>query len=107
MRVDTHTSVREVFTLADRDIVLSNEDDHVGALANTWDALGKATKFNCVGLAPEFFVHGADEKVAHFHESASVGVEDGIKNFSRELLTRSLMRCEWAASDVIVYMPAR
>ncbi len=105
--VDAHVPIRDVFVLVDWDVVLSNKDNCVGALANAWDALGKATKFNCVGLAPEFFVHGADEKVAHFHESASVGVEDGIKNFSRELLTRSLMRCEWAASDVIVYMPAR
>jgi hypothetical protein len=44
--------------------------------------------------------------VVHFHEGASVGVEDGIENFFRELLTRSLMHREWAASDVVVNMNA-
>jgi hypothetical protein len=43
--VDTHTSVRDVFALIDQDIVSSDEDNHVGAVANTGDALGKATKF--------------------------------------------------------------
>ncbi len=85
---------------------MSNEDNRVGALANAWDALGKATDFDCVGLAPEFFVHGVDKKVVHFHEGASVGVEDSIENFLRELPTRSLMHREWVASDVIVHMDA-
>ncbi len=85
------------------DVVCSNDDDCVGALDSTWDALGKATKFNCVGLAPEFFVLGVDEKVVHFHEGASVGVEDGIENFMRESPTRR-MHCEWAAGDVVVNM---
>jgi hypothetical protein len=44
--------------------------------------------------------------VVHFHEGASVGVEDGIENFARELPTRSLMHCEWAAGDVVVNMDA-
>jgi hypothetical protein len=85
---------------------LSNEDNRVGALANAWDALGKATEFNCVGLAPEFFVLGVDEKVAHFHEGTSVGVEDGIESFLRESPTRSLMHHELAAGDVAVDMDA-
>jgi hypothetical protein len=42
-------------------------------LTDAGDALGKATKFDCVGLAPEFFVLGVDKKVVHFHEGASVG----------------------------------
>ncbi len=83
--VDTHTSVCDVFLLVDRDAVTSNEDYCVGAFPNAGDALGKATKFDCVGLAPEFFVLGVDKKVAQFHEGASVGVEDGIENFPREL----------------------
>jgi hypothetical protein len=106
MRVDTHTSVREVFTLADRDIVASDKDNRVGAIANAGDALDKATKFNCVGLAPELFVLGIDEKVAHFHEGAGVGVEDGIENFPWEFPTRSLVCHEWAADDVVVNMDA-
>ncbi len=100
--VDAHVPVRDVFALVDWDVVLSNEDNRVGALANAWDALGKATKFDCVGLAPEFFVLGVDKTVAHFHEGASVGVEEGIANFLRELPTRSLMCQEWVAGDVIV-----
>ncbi len=104
MIVDAHMPICDVFASVDRDVVLSNEDDHVGALANAWDALGKATKFDCVGLAPEFFVLGADKKVAHFHDGASVGGEDCIKNFLRKLPTRSLMCHEWAAGDVIVNM---
>ncbi len=64
---------------------MSDEDYHVGAFANAGDALGKATKFDCVGLAPEFFVLGVDKKVVHFHEGTGVGVEDGIENFPREL----------------------
>jgi hypothetical protein len=64
------------------------------------------TKFDCVELAPEFFVLGVDEKMAHFHEGAGVGDEDGIENFPRELLTRSLVRREWAAGDVLVNMDA-
>ena len=64
---------------------MSDEDYCVGAFANAGDALGKATKFDCVGHAPEFFVLGVDTKVAHFHEGAGVGVEDGIENFPREL----------------------
>jgi hypothetical protein len=70
--------------LVDWDVVSSNEDYHVGAFANAGDTLGKATKFDRLGLAPEFFVLGVDEKVAHFHEGASVGVEDSIENFPRE-----------------------
>ncbi len=92
--VDAHAPVCDVFALVDWDIVLPNEDNCVGALANAWDALGKETKFNRVGLAPEFFVFGVDKKVAHFHEGASIGVEDGIENFSKESPTRSLMCCE-------------
>jgi hypothetical protein len=57
--VDVHMPVCDVFALADRDVILSIEDDRVGALANAWDDLGKANEFNCVGLAPEFFVLGA------------------------------------------------
>ncbi len=90
MIVDAHTSIHDVFALVNRDIVLSDEDDRVGAVANAGDALGKATKFDCVGLAPEFFVFGVDEKMAHFHEGAGVGVEDVIENFPRELPTRCL-----------------
>jgi hypothetical protein len=105
--VDTHAPVRDVFALVDRDTISSNEDNCVGALANAWDALGKAAEFDCVGLAPEFFVLGVDEKVVHFHEGASAGVEDGIENFLNKLPTRSLMHQEWVASDVIVNMDAR
>ncbi len=105
--VDAHAPMRDVFVSVNWDIISSNEDNCVGALANAWDALGKATKFDCVGLTPEFFVLVVDKKVVHIHEGTSVGVEDSIENFLRELLTRSLMRCEWAASDVIVHMDAR
>ncbi len=73
-------------------------------LVHARDALGKATEFNPVGLAPEFFVLGVDKKVAHFHEGANVGVENGIENFPWELPTRSLVRREWAAGDVVVNM---
>jgi hypothetical protein len=104
--VDAHASVCDVFALVDRDIVSSDEGDHVGAVANAGDALGKATKFDCVGLAPEFFVFGVDKKMVHFHESAGVGVEDSIENFLRELPTRCLFCHEWAASDVVVNMDA-
>jgi hypothetical protein len=92
--VDAHASICDIFVSVDWDKVLSYEDNHVGALANTWDALGKATEFECVGLAPEFFVLGVDKKVAHFHEGASVRVEEGIENFLRKLSTGSLMRRE-------------
>jgi hypothetical protein len=91
MIVNAHPPVQEVFALVDWDIVSSNEDDCVGALANAGDALGKATKFDHVGLASEFFVLGVDKKVAHFHEGASVGVEDNFENFLRELPERSLI----------------
>ncbi len=97
----------DVFALVDWNIVSSNEENHVGALAKAWDALGKATKFDCVGLAPEFFTLGVGKNVAHFQEGTSVGVEDGIENFLWELLTRSLMHREWVAGDVIVNMDAR
>ncbi len=93
-KVDAHTSVHDVFALVNQDIVSFDENNRVGAVANAGDALGKATEFNPVGLAPEFFVLGVDKKVAHFHEGAGVGVEDGIENFSRELPTRSLARRE-------------
>jgi hypothetical protein len=66
--VDTHAPVCNFFVLANGDVVSSNEDNFVGALANDWDALGKGTEFNHLGLAPEFFVLGVDDKVAHFHE---------------------------------------
>ncbi len=102
--VDTHASVREVFVSVDWDVVASDEDDCVGAVANTRDALGKATKFDCVGLAPEVFVLGVDKKVAHFHEGAGVGVEDGIENFPCELPMRSLVCHEWATGDIVVNM---
>ncbi len=104
--VDAHASVRDVFASVNQAVVLSDEDNRVGAVANAGDALGKATKFDCVGLAPEFFVFGVDKKMAHFHEEAGVGVEDGIENFPRELPTRCLFRCEWAAGDVVVNMDA-
>ncbi len=104
--IDAHVSVRDVFASVGRDIILSDEDNHVGAVADTGDALGKATKFDCVGLAPEFFVFGVDKKMVHFHEGAAVGVEDSIENFPRELPTRCFFCCEWAASDVIVNMDA-
>ncbi len=80
------------------DVVSSNEDNCVGALANAWDALGKATKLDSVGLA--------HKKVAHFHEGASVSVEDCIENFAREWPTRGLMHRKWAADDVVVNMDA-
>jgi hypothetical protein len=73
--------------LVDLDVILSDEDNHVGAIANAGDALGKATKFDCVGVAPEFFVFGVNKKMVHFHEGAGAGVGDGIENFPRELLT--------------------
>jgi hypothetical protein len=104
--VDAHASVRDVFALVDWDVVSSDEDNCVGAIANAGDALGKATEFDCVGLAPEFFVLGVDEKVAHFYEGADVGVEDGIENFLRGLPTRSLVCHEWVAGDVVVNMDA-
>jgi hypothetical protein len=84
MMVDAHASVRDVFLLVDWNVVSSDEDYRVGAFANAGDALGKATEFDPVGLAPVFFILGVDKKVAHFHEGASVGVENGIENFPRE-----------------------
>jgi hypothetical protein len=104
--VGAHASVRDVFALVDQDVVSSDEDNRVGAIANAGDALGKATKFDCVGLAPEFFVFGVDEKMAHFHEVASVSVEDGTDNFLRELTTRCLFCRELAAGNVVVNMDA-
>ncbi len=104
--VDAHAPLHDVFASVDQDVVSSNEDNCGCALANAWNALDKATKFDCVGLAPEFFVLKVDEKVAHFHVGASVSVEDGVENFARELLTRSLMHREWAAGDVVVNMDA-
>jgi hypothetical protein len=104
--VDAHASVRDIFASVDWDVILSDEDDHVGAVANARDALGKATKFNCVGLAPEFFVFGVDKKMAHFHEGTGVGVEDGIENFPRELRTRCLFCREMVAGDIVVNMDA-
>jgi len=106
MIVDTHASVHDVFALVNWDVIVSDEDNCVGAIANAGDALGKATKFNCVGLAPEFFVFGVVEKMAHFHEGAGDGVEDGFENFPRELPTRCLFDHEWAAGDVVVNMDA-
>ncbi len=102
--VDTHASVRDVFASVDWDVVVSDEDDCVGAVANTGDALGKATEFDCVGLDPEFFVLGVDKKVAHFHEGTSVGAEEGIENLPWESPTRSLVCREWAAGGVVVNM---
>jgi hypothetical protein len=104
--VDAHASVRDVFVSVDPDVVLSDDDDCVGAIANAKNALGNVTKFDCVGLAPEFFVFGVDKKMVHFHEGAGVGVEDGIENFPRELPTRCLFCHEWVAGDVIVKMDA-
>jgi hypothetical protein len=104
--VDAHVSVCDVFASVDWDVVSSNEDYRVGAFANARDALGKATKFDCVGHAPEFFVLGVDKKVAPFHKGASVGVEEGIENFPRELPMRSLVSHEWVAGDVVVNMEA-
>jgi hypothetical protein len=104
--VDAHVPVCDIFALVDLDVISSNEDKPVGAVTNAWDALGKAAMFDCVGLAPELFVLGVDEKEAHFLEGASVGIEDGIENFARELPTRSLMCREWVAGDVIVNMDA-
>jgi hypothetical protein len=43
MIVDAHASVCDVFASVNRDVVLSDEDNHVGAFANAGDALGKAT----------------------------------------------------------------
>jgi hypothetical protein len=104
--VDAHASVRDVFALVDWDVLLSDEDNCVGAIANAGDTLGKATKFDCVGLAPEYFVFGVDKKMAHFYEGTSVSVEDGIENFPRELPTRCLFCREWVAGDVVVNMDA-
>ncbi len=104
--VDAHAYVRDVFVLVDWDIISSDEDNRVDVVANAGDALGKATKFNHVGLAPEFFVFGVEEKMAHFHEGAGVGVKDGTENFPRELPTRCLFCHEWAAGDVVVNMDA-
>ncbi len=104
--VDAHASVHDVFESVNWDVVSSDHDDGVGAVANTGDALGKATEFDCVGLAPEFFVFGVDEKMAHFHEGAGVGSEDGIENIPRELPSRCLFCHEWAAGDVVVNMDA-
>jgi hypothetical protein len=104
--VDAHASISDVFASVDRDVVSSDEDDHVGAINNARDALGKATKFNCVGLAPEFFVFGVDKKMALFHEGAGVLVEDGIENFPRILPTRCLFCYEWATGDVVAHMDA-
>jgi hypothetical protein len=53
MIVGAQASIRDVFALVDWNVVLSNEDYCVGAFANAGDALGKAAKFNCVGLARE------------------------------------------------------
>jgi hypothetical protein len=100
--VDAHASVHDVFASVDWDVVLSDEDNRVGAVANAGDALGKVTEFDCVGLALEFFVFGVDKKMMHFHEGAGVGVEDGIENFPRKLLTRCLFHREWVAGDVVV-----
>jgi hypothetical protein len=84
MIVEAHATICDVFALVDQGVVLPDEDYHVGAFANAGAALGKVTKFDCVGLSPGFFVLGVDKKVAHFHEGAGVGVEDGIENFPRE-----------------------
>jgi hypothetical protein len=99
MIVDAHAPVCDVFASVDWDVVLSNEDNHVGALANAWDALGKATEFDYIGLATEFFVLGDEE-------NTSASAEDGVENFARELPTRGLIHCEWAACDVVVNMDA-
>ena len=79
--IDADVAICNIFALLEWDIILSSENNCVGAIACTWDALGKATKFGCVGLAPQFLVLGVDEKVAHFHVHASVIVEDSIENF--------------------------
>jgi hypothetical protein len=104
--VNAHTSVCVVFASVDQDVILSDEDDRAGAIANAGDALGKATKFDHVGFSPEFFVLGVDKKVAHFNEGTGFGVEDSVENSPRELPTRSLVCREWAAGDVVVNIDA-
>ncbi len=43
MIVDAHASVRYIFALVNKDVVLSDEDDCVGAFANAGDTQGKVT----------------------------------------------------------------
>jgi hypothetical protein len=105
--VYAHTSVRDILSSLEWYIVLSDEYNCVGACALAGDALGKAAEFCCVGLAPKIFVFGVDEEVAHFHECACFGIEDGIENLAREVALRCLLGRECLARDLIVGVETR
>ena len=82
--VDADTAVGSVLLLVNGDVAVLDEDNGVGAFADTKDALGKPGKFSGVQFAPKFLILRVGEKVSHFHELSSVLVEDCIEEVSGE-----------------------
>ena len=70
--------------LVNGDVAVLDEDNGVGAFADTKDALGKPGKFSGVQFAPKFRILRVGKKVSHFHELSSVLVEDCIEEVSGE-----------------------
>jgi hypothetical protein len=44
-----------------RDVLVSDENDSVSAFADSGDALSEASKFLCVGFAPQFLALGVHQ----------------------------------------------
>ncbi len=78
--VDTDMAVGSVLLPINGDLVTLDEDNSVGAFADTRDALGESGEFSGVRFAPKFLILRVGKKVSHFHELASVLVEDCVED---------------------------
>jgi hypothetical protein len=56
--VYTDLRVHDVVFAVVWNVLAADENDSVGTFADSGDALGKMSKFLCVGFAPQFFVLG-------------------------------------------------
>ncbi len=82
--VDADTAVGSVLLPVNGDVAVLDEDNGVGAFADTRDALVKPGKFSGVQFAPKFLILRVGEKVSHIHELFGVLVEDCIEEVSGE-----------------------
>ncbi len=104
--VDTDTRVRDIAFAIVWNVFAADENDGVGAFADSGYALSKMPEFFCVDFSPYFLVLGVHKEVLHFYEMARGFVKDNMEHVSRVLLLSCAVRCDRAAHRFAIVVDA-
>ncbi len=104
--VDADLCIRDVMFAIVWNVVMADENNSVGTLADSRHALSKTPKFLCVRFAPQFLVHGVHKKIPHFHEMARGFIKNSVEHVGGVLSLSYAASRDWAGCSFAIIVGA-